>query len=133
MRYITPLLIVALAIGLNIAGPDMARAAPQSYPVALFKGLDKITGEVHSFHVFMDETVQFGALRITPRICYDRPPTEPEKTTVFLEVDELTLDRKVRRIFSGWMLAQSPGLNGVDHPVYDVWLTDCSTKAPETP
>lgn len=67
------------------------------------------------------------------RVCYDRPPSEPERTTVFLEVDELTLDRRIRRVFTGWMIAESPGLNAIDHPVYDVWLTGCSDAAPETP
>lgn len=103
------------------------------HPVALFAGLDKITGELHTFYVYVDETVQFGALQITPRVCYDRPPSEPERTTVFLEVDELTLDRRIRRIFTGWMIAESPGLNAIDHPVYDVWLTGCSDSPPETP
>jgi hypothetical protein len=36
----------------------------------------------------------------------------------------------VKRIFSGWMFAASPGLHGVEHPIYDIWLTDC--KAPDT-
>jgi hypothetical protein len=35
----------------------------------------------------------------------------------------------VKRIFSGWMFAASPGLHGVEHPIYDIWLTDC--KAPD--
>ncbi len=32
---------------------------------------------------------------------------------------------EAKRIFSGWMFAASPGLHGVEHPVYDVWLVDC--------
>ena len=32
---------------------------------------------------------------------------------------------EIKRIFSGWMFAASPGLNAVEHPIYDVWLTDC--------
>ena len=28
-------------------------------------------------------------------------------------------------IFSGWMFASSPALNGLEHPVYDVWVIDC--------
>ena len=36
----------------------------------------------------------------------------------------------MKRIFSGWMFAASPGLHGVEHPIYDIWLTDC--KNPET-
>jgi hypothetical protein len=31
----------------------------------------------------------------------------------------------VRRIFTGWMFAASPGLHAVEHAIYDVWLTDC--------
>ena len=41
------------------------------------------------------------------------------------EVDEITLQGEVRRIFTGWMFASSPGLHAVEHPIYDVWLTDC--------
>jgi hypothetical protein len=35
------------------------------------------------------------------------------------------LQGEVKRIFSGWMYAASPGLHGVEHPIYDIWLTDC--------
>ena len=121
----------ALALAVMFALP--VHAERQSHPIALFRGLDKITGEVHDFHVFMDETVQFGALQLTARVCYDRPPTEQEQTSVFVEVDELTLDRRIQRIFAGWMFAESPGLNAIDHPVYDIWLTACSDSVPGTP
>jgi hypothetical protein len=82
-----------------------------------------------SFEVAVDETVQFGALQLTPRVCYSRPPTESPKTTAFLEVDEVTLDSKYRRIFTGWMFAASPGLHAIEHPIYDVWLVDCKGGA----
>ena len=98
-------------------------------PVAVFSGLDKITGRITSFDVYIDETVQFGSLQVTPRVCYDRPPTEAPQTDAFVEVDEIGLDRKVKRIFTGWMFAASPGLHAVDNPVYDVWLTDCKLKS----
>jgi hypothetical protein len=98
-------------------------------PTAVFSGLDKITGRIVSFEVAVDETVQFGALQLTPRVCYTRPPTESPKTTAFLEVDEVTLDNKYRRIFTGWMFASSPGLHAIEHPIYDVWLVDCKGGA----
>jgi hypothetical protein len=94
-------------------------------PTAVFSGLDKITGRITTFEVALNETVQFGALRVTPRACYTRPPNETPNTDGFLEVDEITLQGEVRRIFTGWMFAASPGLHGVEHPIYDVWLTDC--------
>jgi hypothetical protein len=107
-----------------------------SNPVAEFTGVDKITGRIITFDVYIDETVQFGALQVTPRVCYSRPVTAEPKTDSFVEVDEITLDRKIRRIFTGWMFAESPGLNAVEHAVYDVWLKSCKQSsdvpAPET-
>jgi hypothetical protein len=92
---------------------------------AMFSGLDKITGRIITFDAAVGETVQFGALQVTPRICYTRPPTEAPNTDAFIEVDEVTLQGEVKRIFTGWMFASSPGLHAVEHPIYDVWLTDC--------
>jgi hypothetical protein len=94
-------------------------------PTAVFEGLDKITGRTTTFDVAINETVQFGALQVTPRVCYSRPPTETPQTDSFVEVDEVTLEGKIRRIFTGWMYAASPGLHAIEHPIYDVWLTDC--------
>jgi hypothetical protein len=91
----------------------------------VFSGLDKITGRITSFDVAVNETVQFGALQVTPRVCYSRPPTETPQTDSFVEVDEVTLQGKIQRIFTGWMFAASPGLHAVEHPIYDVWVTDC--------
>lgn len=97
---------------------------------AVFSGLDKITGRIIHFDEEVGETVQFGALRVKTDACYTRPATEAANIDAFVEVDEITLQGEVKRIFSGWMFAASPGLHGVEHPVYDVWLTDC--KDPET-
>ncbi|HYY60658.1 MAG TPA: DUF2155 domain-containing protein, partial [Burkholderiales bacterium] len=94
-------------------------------PTAVFSGLDKITGRIISFDAAIGETVQFGALQVTPRACYTRPATETSNTDAFLEVDEVTLQGEIKRIFTGWMFASSPGLHAVEHPIYDVWLTDC--------
>jgi hypothetical protein len=99
-------------------------------PQAVFSGLDKITGRIISFDVAINETVQFGALQVTPRVCYSRPPTETPTTDSFVEVDEVTLQGEIKRIFDGWMFAASPGLHAVEHPVYDVWLTDCKGGTP---
>jgi len=94
-------------------------------PTAVFSGLDKITGRIISFDVAINETVQFGALQVTPRVCYSRPPTETPNTDAFVEVDEVTLQGEIKRIFTGWMFAASPGLHAVEHPIYDVWVTNC--------
>jgi hypothetical protein len=96
---------------------------------AVFAGLDKITGRIISFDAAIGETVQFGALQVTARVCYTRPPTEATNTDAFVEVDEVTLQGEIKRIFNGWMFAASPGLHAVEHPIYDVWLTDCGSPA----
>jgi hypothetical protein len=97
---------------------------------ASFSGLDKVTGRIINFDEDIGETVQFGALRVKTDACYTRPATEAANTDAFVEVDEITLQGEVKRIFSGWMYAASPGLHGVEHPIYDIWLTDC--KVPDT-
>ena len=107
---------------------------------ASFSGLDKITGRIINFDEDIGETVQFGALRVKTDACYTRPATEAANTDAFVEVDEITLQGEVKRIFSGWMFAASPGLHAVEHPIYDIWLTDCKgplttvvTAQPEAP
>jgi hypothetical protein len=102
-------------------------------PVAQFSGLDKITGRITAFDVYINETVQFGALQITPRACYTRPPTETQRTSVFVEVDQVSLRGTVERVFTGWMFADSPALNAIDHAVYDIWLIDCKQSSDVPP
>jgi hypothetical protein len=116
-------------------GDEVVTAPPAvkiANPTAVFAGLDKITGRITTFEATINETVEFGALRVTARACYTRPPTEPQNTDGFLEVDEITLQKETRRIFTGWMFAASPGLHAVEHPIYDVWLTDCKGGDPTT-
>jgi hypothetical protein len=117
----------------DTAAPPAPRDNKISNAVAVFAGLDKITGRIIAFDVYIDETVQFGALRVTPRICYSRPSSETPQTDGFVEVDEITLDNRIQRIFTGWMFASSPGLNAVDHAIYDVWLTDCRASSEVAP
>ena len=129
-RRAAPLVAALILVPLGVS------AAPINNPIAVFTGLDKITGRTITFDVAVGETVQFGALQVTPRVCHTRPPTEPAQTTAFVEVDEITLSKQIQRLFTGWMFASSPGLHAVEHPVYDVWLVDCKTQAgvkPEQP
>ncbi len=115
-----------LAASLTITLTSSAAVAQRlENRVAVFAALDKVTATIKRLAVPLNETVEYGALKVTPRVCYSRPPTEAPKTTSFVEVDEVQLDGQQKRIFSGWMFAESPGLNAVEHPVFDVWLTGC--------
>lgn len=102
-------------------------------------GLNKITARTHPMRVKLDTPLRFGTLGIVVRACEKARPEDPPKTIAFLEVREYPVNEEITTepepIFSGWMLASSPGLNALEHPVYDVWLTDCtiSSAAASTP
>jgi hypothetical protein len=126
----------AVVFGMLALPAGAVRAETIKNPIAIFAALDKVTGRISHLEVPMDQTVEFGALKVTPRVCDTRPPTEAPHTASFVEVDEIKLDGEEQRIFTGWMFAESPGLHAVEHPVFDVWLTNCKTpegaKPPES-
>jgi hypothetical protein len=71
-RFGTTFLLTA---GLCLTGAGLigqAQAERISNKVAEFSGLDKITGRITTFDVYINETVQFGALQVTPKVCYTR-------------------------------------------------------------
>jgi len=118
-------LAATLALATALEDETGAQAMRIENPIAVFAGLDKISGTTTSFEVKIGEERRFGGLLVKPDVCYSRPVTEEPKTTSFVEVDELGANDHRKRIFTGWMFAESPGLNAVEHPVYDVWLTGC--------
>ena len=109
-----------IAIGLPAAW-----AGPISNPIAVFNGLDKITGITTTFEVPIGEEKRFGGFVVKPQVCNTRPVTEQPKTTAFVSVDEVMPDSSRKPLFSGWMFAENPGLNAIEHPIYDVWLNGC--------
>jgi hypothetical protein len=133
MLFPRKLILGALLAAAPVLAGESAVAARLSNPVAVFAGIDKVTGRITTFDVYIDETVQYGALQVTPKVCYSRDETEAQRIDAFVLVDEITLDRKIRRIFSGWMFADSPGLNAVEHAIYDVWLTGCKQQSEVPP
>lgn len=110
--------------------PAFAERIPNQ--IAVFSALDKVTARISKFEVELNKSVEFGSIKVTPRACYSRPATELPKTTTFVEVDETQLDGTQKRIFTGWMFAESPGIFGVEHPTVDVWLTECKTPVKST-
>lgn len=117
--------------GVSLAGIGLASrpvsAEKIQNNVAVFAALDKVSARISHLEVPLNTTVEFGALLITARACYTRPPTETPLTTAFVEVQEVKLDNVKEPLFMGWMFAESPGIHGVEHPVFDVWLTNCKT------
>lgn len=116
----------------DAAAPADATAAPVSPPIAppknavlQIKALDKITGKAIVLSAPLNKPVKFATLTITARTCYSTPPSETPETSAFLQIDDDRPDRSHTRAFSGWMYASSPGLNSLQHPLYDVWVISC--------
>jgi len=112
--------------------PLMAKAVSQasSKPTLLLRGLDKITGRAFDIVAPLNTPVKFATLTVTARYCYSTPPSETPETAAFVQIEDNRPDKAKREAFSGWMYASSPGLNGMQHPLYDVWVIFCRTNAP---
>jgi hypothetical protein len=123
------LMLVAATLAGFVIASSAAEAQRIENQTAVFAALDKVTARIRRLEAPLGQKEEFGALRITARACYSRPPTETPKTSTFVEIDEVKRDGKLERIFSGWMFAESPGLNALQHPVFDLWLTECVSPA----
>lgn len=98
--------------------------------MAILRGLDKITGQPVNIDAPVGVPVTYATLTITAHYCYSTPPSETPQTTAFLMIVDRRPDQPSRQVFSGWMLASSPSLNGMQHPLYDVWVMSCKTNQP---
>ena len=99
---------------------------PQGGTQLVMRGLDKITGRPTSITADIGKPVHFATLTITARYCYSTPASETPETAAFVQIEDHRPDQPARRVFSGWMYASSPGLNAVEHPLYDVWVISCN-------
>ena len=116
--------------GAPVAAPAQTQPQPAKPAVLLMRGLDKITGQATDIVAPIGKPVQFATLTIVARYCYSTPPSETPETAAFVQIEDHRPDQPARRIFSGWMYASSPGLNGLEHPLYDVWVIKCSGSIP---
>lgn len=110
-------------------GPAQPPPAPQGGTALQMLGLDKITGRPTSITAPIGKQVTFATLTITARFCYSTPASETPETAAFVQIEDRRPDQPARRIFSGWMYGSSPGLNAVEHPLYDVWAISCNNNA----
>ena len=97
--------------------------------VTRVRALDKITARVTELDLPQDPEVRFGTLAIRARTCRSRPPEEPPETFAYLEIDDVKMNQDHEPVFAGWMMASSPALNALEHPVYDVWVIACSRSS----
>ncbi len=108
----------------------MLFAAPASAATAVLRGLDKVTGHARDFDAAIGRPVRFGSLEVVARACNKRPAEETPEVSIYVEIYDTPPAAEgqtaVRQeIFHGWLFASSPGLNALEHPVYDIWAIDC--------
>ena len=131
---------VALAQGngaIQFVAPQRPMTVADAFPgkdgvkrAVVLRGLDKISGQAINIFAPVGVPVKFATLTITARYCYSTPPIETPETTAFIQIDDHRPDAPGKRVFSGWMLASTPSLHPLDHPLYDVWVISCKTNQP---
>ena len=111
-----------------LAALPSARADGPVLPhlVVELQALDKITARTTTLRLPIGTELAFGTLRITARACLKTPPTEPPESAAFLEIKVADPGTATKTAFTGWMFASSPSLSALEHPVYDVWVVDCT-------
>jgi hypothetical protein len=114
----------------GVPPPAAAPPKPTGPLQLILRGLDKISGRSTTLVAPIGKPIHYATLTITANYCYSTPPTETPETAAFVRIDDQRPDQPGRRVFSGWMYASSPGLHGMEHPLYDVWVITCKASAP---
>lgn len=111
--------------GAKMQGLEQNSAPADIGAMVALRAADKVTGQTQDILVETGVMQRFGQLEINAMTCTKAPPEELPESTAFLQIDEVTSEGDRARIFSGWMFASTPALNALEHPVYDLWVTDC--------
>lgn len=127
----------------NAAGPAKQAPAtaagqggvtPMAQRVAVLGILNKRNGIVQNVALHPGQSARWKDMIVRLRACETTAPWEEEKLTgAFVQVDVQRPDKKWGRVFSGWLFKESPSLNVVEHPIYDVWPKSCEMTYPAGP
>ena len=113
-----------------------AIGTPMEDRVAVLGLLNKRNNITRDLEMKPGETRRVGDVIVRLSACERTAPwEEPPETGAFVQVIVLTrpdADSRPewRRFFSGWLFKNSPSLNVVEHPIYDVWVKDCRMSFP---
>ena len=109
----------------------VAGVTPMNQRVAVLGLLNKRNGIVRDIPMRPGQAVRAKDVIVRLRACEASAPWEQEKLTgAFIQVDVQLPDERWHRVFSGWTYKESPSLNVVEHPVYDVWVKSCAMTFP---
>ena len=123
----------------NEAGPAAPAAPVKDYGatpmpdrVAVIGLLNKRNNVTQNITLKPGENREIGPVIIRLSACERTAPWElPQEVGAFVQVDVQERGQgQHRRVFSGWLFRESPSLNVVEHPVYDVWVKDCTMAFP---
>ena len=110
---------------------------PMAERVATLGFLNKRNGLTRDLELRPGQSVRIGRAIVRLRACERTAPWEltPEQWAfVQLLVNERPPNRagedQWKRVFSGWLFRESPSLNVVEHPIYDVWVKSCAMSFP---
>jgi len=107
---------------------------PMAQRVAVLGILNKRNGIVQNITLHPGQSARWKDVIVRLRACEATAPWEEEKLTgAFVQVDVQQPDKSWKRVFSGWLYKESPSLNVVEHPVYDVWPKSCAMTYPAGP
>jgi hypothetical protein len=107
---------------------------PMAHRVAVLGILNKRNGIVQNIALHPGQSARWKDVIVRLRACETTAPWEPEKLTgAFVQLDVQQPDKRWSRVFSGWLYKESPSLNVVEHPVYDVWPRSCEMTYPAGP
>jgi len=126
----------APAAGANVPATANGQGGvtPMAQRVAVLGILNKRNGIVQNVTLRPGQSVRWKDVIVRLRACETTAPWEPEKLTgAFVQVDVHQPDKSWKRVFSGWLYKESPSLNVVEHPVYDVWPKSCAMTYPPGP
>lgn len=121
----------SLAQDVPVIPPSDTEIAMSANMSVQLRALDKITARISEISLTIGSEKAFGTLIIKARYCRSRPPQETPESFAYLEIDDVKVGGKRERIFEGWMLASSPAVSALEHPVYDIWTIGCSAVSPE--
>ncbi len=106
---------------------------PMAQRVAVLGLLNKRNGETREVRLKPGQATRMGDVVLRLRACEQTAPWEQEQLTgAFVQVLVRGVDKHWWRTFSGWLYKERPGLNAVQHPVYDVWTKSCAMTFPGT-
>lgn len=116
------------------ASSDLPGVTPMAERIAVVGLLNKRNGIVRDLMLRPGQAMRVKDVVVRLRACETSAPWELEKLTgAFVQVDRLRPDGKWVRRFSGWLYKESPSLNVVEDPVYDVWPKSCAMSFPAGP